>query len=90
MVKKSRVEKSGVEKFMIEMSEVDKFMVKKSGVEKFFLALGLKCPVLKLGVVKSGVEMSFNNENCFRKHLNPLFIADSLAYCIRILWSSMN
>ena len=45
-------------------------MVEKSGVEKFLLALGLKSSWLKnpglkglglkLGVEKSGVEMSFN------------------------------
>ena len=39
---------------------VDKLMVKKPGVEKFFMGLGLKCSGLKLGVVKSGVEMSYN------------------------------
>ena len=45
---------------MVEMSGVQKFMVHKSAVEKFLLALGLNCLGLKLGVEKSGVEMSFN------------------------------
>ena len=36
-------------------------MFEKSGVEKFMgESLGLKGPGLKLGVEKSGVEMSFN------------------------------
>ena len=35
-------------------------MVEKSGVEKFLFVLGLKGLGLKLGVEKSGVEMSFN------------------------------
>ena len=43
------------------MSGVEKFMVEKSGVEKFLLALGLNFLGLKLGVEKSGVEMSFNH-----------------------------
>ena len=53
-------------------------MVEKSGVEKFLLALGLKsswlkCPGLKglglkLGVEKSGVEMSFNLINTLEKN----------------------
>jgi hypothetical protein len=35
-------------------------MVEKSGVEKFLLALELNNPGLKLGVEKSGVEISYN------------------------------
>ena len=46
---------------MVEMSEVEKFLVEKSMAIKFLLALGLKCPGLKLGVEKSWVEMSFNH-----------------------------
>ena len=46
----------GVEKFMAENSGVE-----KSGVGKFMVkSPGLKGLGLKLGVVKSGVEMSFN------------------------------
>ena len=54
------VEKYRVEKFMVEISGVEKFMVEKSGVEKFLLTLGFKSPGLKLGVQKSGVELSCN------------------------------
>ena len=60
-----------VQKFMVEKSGVEKFMVEKSGVEKFLFALGLKRSWLKspglkglglkLGVEKSGVDMSFNH-----------------------------
>ena len=46
---------------MVEMSGVEKFMVEMSGVENFLLALGLNFSRLKLGVEKSGVEMSFNH-----------------------------
>ena len=45
---------------MVEMSGVENFMIKKSGFEKFILPLGLNCLGLKLGVEKSGDEMSFN------------------------------
>ena len=51
------IEKSGVEKFMVEKSGVE-----KSGVGKFMVeSPGLKGLGLKLGVEKSGVEMSFNH-----------------------------
>ena len=57
-------------RFKVEKSRVGKSGVEKSGVEKFLLALGLKSSWLeslglKLGVEKSGVEMSFNPENYF-------------------------
>ena len=65
MVEMSRVEKSGVEKFLVEMSVVEKFMVENPGVEKFLWTLVLKSSGLKLGVEKSGVEMSCNlSYNC--------------------------
>ena len=63
---------------MVEKSGVEKFMVEKSGVEKFLFALGLKSSWLKspglkglglkLGVVKSGVVMSFNPFMYFFAH----------------------
>ena len=62
MVQKFMVEKSRVGKFMVQKSGVEKFLVKKSGVGKFMLKnLGLKGPGFKVGVEKSGVEMSFNH-----------------------------
>ena len=42
---------------MVDKSNVERFMVEKSGVEKYLLALGLK-----LGVEKSGVEISCNSQ----------------------------
>ena len=71
----SSIEKSGDEKFMVEMSEVEKFLVEKSMAIKFLLALGLKCPGLKLGVEKSWVEMSFNHP----KYEYNLFFQNILA-----------
>ena len=61
-----------VQKFMVEKSGVVKFMVKKSG---------LNGPGLKLGVEKSGVEMSFNH-CCIR-----CFPTDktALGLCISVL-----
>ena len=56
------IEKSGVEKFMVEKSGVE-----KSGVGKFMVeSPGLKGLGLKLGVEKSGVEMSFNHFRSLR------------------------
>ena len=54
-----------VENFTAEISSVERFMVEKSGVEKIMV----ESPRLKLGfgVEKSGVELSFNRVNYFRK-----------------------
>ena len=54
-----------VEKFTAEISSVERFMVEKSVVEKIMV----ESPRLKLGlgVEKSGVELSFNRVNYFRK-----------------------
>ena len=56
---------------MVEMSRVEKFMVEMSVVEKFLWTLGLKSPGLKLGVEKSGVEMSCNPS--YNRPIVPLY-----------------
>ena len=60
MVEKFMIEKSGVEKFLLALGLKSSWL-KSPGLESSWLkSPGLKGLGLKLGVEKSGVEMSFN------------------------------
>ena len=61
---------------MVEKSSVEKFMVEKSAVEKFLLALGLNCLGLKLGVEKSGDEMSCNRQTIITSEIHDTHLLE--------------